>query len=279
MLWAGDRWVPTAVAWAYAWAVGCCGAGKSRTVKLCRNGQEAACAAAVSNVPIPTAFLYLLMFSVWGVFNLLASCCLCWMHQGGILSSFQVKFMCLWTSMGDSWMCECLLLLGGHRCPAKVGSGSHGGNCTGWGAETAAAQMVLCVPLPKGGWFPPGVLCSGRTSDLAPGCSAADGAILPKARLWDPSCSGAPGTASAQSAQVRAAWGFHLPMGWWGWEWGAWLQGGQAEQGIYTAVTSFLCSTHQHRQLLWFIALWTSHNTQTLQYSSRGTLAFFLRSS
>lgn len=52
---------------------------------------------------------------------------------------------------------------------------------------------------------PSSVLCSGTNCDLAPGCSTADAAILPKASLWLRSCSGGPKAASAEPAQLRAS--------------------------------------------------------------------------
>lgn len=94
------------------------------------------------------------------------------------MSSFQVKSRCLWTSMGDSWMCKCLLLLGACRCPSKMGSGKETEQDE---EQKAAAQIALCGQLPRGHCFPPSVLYPN--SDLAPGCSAAEGAILPKARM------------------------------------------------------------------------------------------------
>lgn len=125
------------------------------------------------------------------------------MHRGGIWAHFRWSpGVCglPWVTAGCASVSCCWEW---HRCPAKTGSGSYGGNCTGWGAETATAQMALCIQLPKGDRFPPGVLCSGPNSDLAPVCSAADGAILPTARLWEPNCSAGPRVASAQPAQVR----------------------------------------------------------------------------
>lgn len=85
-------------------------------------------------------------------------------------------------------MCKCLLLLGACRCPSKMGSGKETEQDE---EQKAAAQTALCGQLPRGHCFPPSVLYPRPNSDLAPACSSAEGAILPKARmraqlLWAP---------------------------------------------------------------------------------------------
>lgn len=219
------------------------------------------------------------MFRIWGFFNLLVSCGLCWMHQGGILGSFQVKSRCLWSSMGDSWMYQCLLLLRGHRCTATMGSGSPVGNCRGWGAETDTAQMALCKQFPKCDCVPPVSFALGQTvtwhldalqqmlpSSRKPACGCAAALGVPRQHQL---------SKHSEELQSHDLW-FSPACGVTGLGMGC-PAVGQAEQCIRPAVTSFLCSSHQYRWVLRFMSLWTSHKTWALQLSSGGTLAFFLR--